>query len=91
MGAVTAEEAAGIFADFDAWTIRVAMRTEITSTDVATAGAFIRRLALNLRTPDALNIAIAQRAGATLATFDSRMAENAAALGLEVAVTRGPA
>lgn len=85
MGALTTEQAAGIFADFDAWTTRVATRAETTSADVVTAGAYIRRLRFNLRTPDAINIAIAHRAGATLATFDSRMAENAAALGLDVA------
>ena len=90
MGAVTTEQAAAIFADFDAWMARVAMRAETTATDVAMAGSFIRGLALNIRTPDAINIAIAQRTGATLATFDSRMADNAAALGLPVAVTEVP-
>jgi predicted nucleic acid-binding protein len=33
---------------------------------------------------DALNIAIAQRANATLATFDARMAESAGILGTQV-------
>jgi hypothetical protein len=48
-------------------------------------GAALRRLDLTLRTPDALNIAIAQRVGATLATFDAKMADAARALGTEVA------
>jgi predicted nucleic acid-binding protein len=42
----------------------------------------LRRLDLNLRTPDAIHIAIAQRLGAELATFDVRMAESAEALGV---------
>jgi predicted nucleic acid-binding protein len=42
---------------------------------------FLRRLDLTLRTPDALNIAIAQRAASVLMTFDEKMAANAHALG----------
>jgi predicted nucleic acid-binding protein len=49
----------------------------------------LRRLDLTLRTPDALNIAIAQRAGAAMATFDARMAEAAQALGLDVPTMAG--
>jgi predicted nucleic acid-binding protein len=41
-----------------------------------------RRLDLPLRTPDALNIAIAQRVGADLVTFDDRMVASARALGI---------
>jgi uncharacterized protein len=55
-----------------------------TASDIASAASFIRRLDLNLRAPDAINIAIADRIGAALATFDDRMA--AAARALEVAV-----
>jgi predicted nucleic acid-binding protein len=53
--------------------------------DIAFAESLIRRLDLMLRTPDALNIAIAIRVGATLATFDVRMAEAARKLGAAVA------
>jgi len=84
MGALTAAQAAGLFADFDAWVSRVATDAETTTADVRAAGALIRRLVSNLRTPDALNIAIAQRTGASLATFDRRMAENAVELGLDL-------
>lgn len=84
MGALTALEAVGMFADFDAWAGQIATRAETTTVDVNAAIGLIRRLAFTLRTPDALNIAIAQRIGASLATFDSRMAESATALGLEV-------
>jgi predicted nucleic acid-binding protein len=44
----------------------------------------IRRLDLNLRAPDAINLAIALRLGAALATFDRRMTENARTLGLAI-------
>ena len=85
MRALATRQAASIFADFDAWTSRVATRAETTPADISAAGAHLRRMTLNLRTPDAINIAIAQRVQATLATFDATMARNAAALGLQAA------
>ena len=85
MGMTKAEAAKATFADFDAWLYLFAESAETSSQDVRSAAAFIRRLDLNLRAPDALHIAIAQRIGATLATFDERMAANAAALGSAVA------
>lgn len=60
-------------------------RVETTAADVRVAEAFVRRLDLTLRAPDALNIAIAQRTGAALATFDEKMAAAAQALSVEVA------
>lgn len=85
MGELTDGEAREAFSDFDAWTARVAKRAETRSPDVMTAGAFIRRLDLVLRAPDAIHVAIAQRLDATLATFDERMRKNAVALGLPTA------
>ena len=73
------------FATFDAWTAQACMRVEAGTADIAVATAFLRRLDLPLRTPDALNIAIAQRLGATLATFDEKMAGCARGLGMPVA------
>jgi predicted nucleic acid-binding protein len=46
----------------------------------------LRRLDLTPRTPDAINIAIAQRVGANLATFDVKRAAAASVLGADVAV-----
>ncbi len=57
----------------------------MTSADVTRADALMRRLDLPLRTPDALHIAIAERVGATLATFDVKMAAAARVIGLPVA------
>lgn len=85
MGRLDAKDAYGIFADFDTWTTDVASRVETTSGDVAAAGAFVRRLDLPLRTADAINIAIAHRLAATLATFDVKMGQSAKALGMAVA------
>jgi predicted nucleic acid-binding protein len=82
---LNAGDAYAVFADFDAWTARVAVRAEATPPDIAAATAFLRRLDLTLRAPDAINIAIAQRVGAALATFDTRMAESARVLGAALA------
>lgn len=71
-------------ASFDEWSARLAQRAEIGAADVALATRFLRRLDLPLRTPDAIHIAISQRLGATLVTFDRRMAASARALRAEV-------
>jgi predicted nucleic acid-binding protein len=44
----------------------------------------VRRVDLGLRAPDAINIAIAQRCGAHLLTFDAKMARSARTLGVNV-------
>ena len=61
-------------------------RVEMTPGDLAAATVFLRRLDLPLRTPDALHIAIAQRVGAMLVTFDRQMAASARTLGSAVQV-----
>jgi predicted nucleic acid-binding protein len=53
--------------------------------DIVAVEVLIRRFELALRTPDALNIAMVQRMGAMLVTFDSKMAAAARAIGTEVA------
>jgi uncharacterized protein len=85
MGELSILEARDAVTDFDAWLMDMALRVESTPADVSAADLMLRRLNLNLRTPDALNIAIAQRIGAELATFDARMAENAKSLGVALA------
>jgi predicted nucleic acid-binding protein len=69
----------------DVWLERSAIRIEIAATDVALADTFLRRLDLTLLTPDALHIAMAHRADATMVTFDRQMAVSARALGASVA------
>ncbi len=74
------------FAAFDSWTARVAARIETIPADLIAAEAAIRRLDTPLRTGDALHIAIADRIGATIATFDRKMADAAQALGVAIVI-----
>jgi uncharacterized protein len=80
-GGITPDEARLAFSTFDAWAARATRREQTKAADVSAAEAFLRRRDLNLRTPDALNIAIAQRVGAVLVSFDEKMAASARALG----------
>jgi predicted nucleic acid-binding protein len=85
---VTPDNTRIAFSTFDAWTSQGAERAEIRRADVTAAEAFLRRLDPNLRTPDTVNIAIAQRIAATLVSFDDKMIASARALGPSVAVTQ---
>ncbi|MFD2182586.1 type II toxin-antitoxin system VapC family toxin [Rhodoplanes azumiensis] len=84
MQALTVDDARIVFDNFDDWVAREARRVEVTASDVALCTTFIRRLDLNLRAPDAINIAIAQRIGARLLTFDVGMEAVARKLGVPV-------
>ena len=84
MDEISQAEAVSIFAIFDTWIARAAHRESLGSGDVFTAMGFVRRLDLALRTPDAINLAIAQRCGARLLTFDAKQAEAARQLGVEI-------
>ncbi len=84
-GEIGTDQAWAGFADFDAWRSRATQRLEIVSSDVSVADAYLRRLDLNLRAPDAIHIAMADRIGATLATFDRRLGDCARNLGVAVA------
>jgi uncharacterized protein len=74
-----------IFDAFDIWRARFADEEDTVSSDVLAATTIIRRLDLNLRASDAINLAIVLRLAASVATFDRRMAQNARALGITVA------
>ena len=78
-------DARNALSTFDSWTSRAVERIEVAPIDIASATLFLRRLDLTLRTADAINIAVAQRLGAELATFDRKMTESAAALGVATA------
>ena len=82
MGELTPEQARVLFESLDIWTGRAAERAESGTADIAAATGYLRRLDLNLRTPDAINLAIAARLGATLYTFDDGMAACARTLGI---------
>jgi hypothetical protein len=81
---MSAEGAREVFSIFDAWTARETRHVQVTTADVTSAPAFLRRLDLTPRGGDAINIAIAQRTGADLLTFDDQTAAGARALGTTV-------
>jgi uncharacterized protein len=83
MRALTAAEAGLAFDHFDLWAARHADRAEATPVDTATAAAWLRSLEPSLRTPDALNLAVARRLGTSVVTFDSGMLRAAHALDVE--------
>lgn len=70
--------------NFDAWLPQAAQPVSMVSADIKVAEAYLRRLDLTLRTADAIHIATVQRIGATLLTFDKKMAECARVLGIPV-------
>lgn len=82
MRRLTANDARQAMADLRTWVVRNAEDVQLQSADMAFAHAAIVRFDLNLRAPDALQIAAAYRVGATLATFDRKQAAGAAALGV---------
>jgi uncharacterized protein len=79
-----ADEARAAFSNFDAWCARYITLVKLESIDVLGVTALMRRLDLSVRTPDALHIAIVQRIGCSLLTFDRTMARVARALGIEL-------
>ena len=87
MRGLTDAEARAAFVGFDGWTARATQRIEINAADIFVANTWLRRLDLPLRTADALNIAIAHRIDAALATFDDKMVECARMLGVSVAAS----
>jgi predicted nucleic acid-binding protein len=83
---LTADEGRAALDTFDVWVAHTTDQHRVGSVDNRRrATTFLRRLDLALRTPDAIHIAIAERLGATLVTFDRRMAASAEALGIAVA------
>lgn len=70
------------FANFDEWLAAGPQTVDVGSDDLRTAATFMRRLDLSLRTPDAIHVALAMRLGLPLATFDRRLAADAARLGV---------
>jgi uncharacterized protein len=84
VGEMKERDARTAFSNFDSWAPGAAAAVETSPADITTATTFLRRLDLTLRAPDAINIAIALRLGAELATFDRAMRNNARALGAPV-------
>jgi hypothetical protein len=70
------------------WIARSTRRVRATAADIAAADGMLRWLDVNLRTPDALHIAIAGRLDATLVTFHRIVATAARVLGMAVDAPR---
>ena len=83
IGVISRQHALDALAALDQWSPRVS-QVPVEGGDILHADGFLRRLDLPLTAPDAIHIAIAQRLGATLVTFDQRMASAARALGIAV-------
>jgi hypothetical protein len=83
-GVITRQYALDALAALDRLRARVS-KVGLETGDIPQADTFLRRLDLPLQAPDAIHIAIAQRVGATLVTFDRQMAAAARTLGLAVA------
>lgn len=67
----------------DAWIAANAQRLDLHPVDIRVATTFVRRFALGLRAPDAVHLAVCQRMGLPLFTFDRRQAAAANELGIE--------
>jgi hypothetical protein len=72
-------------AEFDLWRADMCETVDISTADVSSAEALLRRLDLPLRAADAIHIAAARRMGALLATFDTQMAATAGMLAVALA------
>lgn len=83
-GKAREEAASSAFRALDTWCAAAAEPVSTTGLDVTLAEAWLRRFDLGLRTQDAIHVAIAERLGATLATFDAGMARAARTIGLPV-------
>jgi predicted nucleic acid-binding protein len=79
---LTPDLALEAFTKFDLWRAAETKTVDLQSRDIAAATSFIRRLDLTLRAPDAMHLAMAQRIGAELATFDKKLADSALILGI---------
>jgi predicted nucleic acid-binding protein len=85
IGLLRRKEARAGFATFDSWASDSCELVPAASRDVLAATTYLRRLDLNLRLPDAVNIAMSLRLDAELATFDRATAGCARAPGAKLA------
>jgi uncharacterized protein len=79
---ISEAEAREVLDTFDTWRNQLTECEAVDPADIRAAAAMIRRLDLNIRAPGAINLAIAQRLGAAVTTFDRAMVRNAGLLGI---------
>jgi uncharacterized protein len=76
------EQAEDALRKLQLWQIASHALQPLASEDVPNAAALIRRPGVNLRAPDALHLAVAERLGAAFATFDAKLIVAAETLGI---------
>jgi predicted nucleic acid-binding protein len=74
MNGLTAESASLILRSFDDWLSRPVQVIRCGPEQMAAAGQIVRDFTTKLSAPDAIHLAITRHVGATLATFDDRLA-----------------
>ena len=74
MNGLTAENASLILRRFDDWLSRPVQVIRCAPEQMASAGQIVRDFTTKLSAPDAIHLAITRHLGATLATFDDRLA-----------------
>jgi predicted nucleic acid-binding protein len=84
-GDLSVEHRATVLAVFTRLTAESFTVIPVSSTHFRTAARFTDQVALGLRAGDALHLAVAAEAGATLCTLDRRLAEAGLASGVSVA------
>lgn len=84
-GVLSSKDAREAIAEFSAWADTNCERAAAAAQDIAAAVSLVRRSDIALRASDAVHVAIARRLGASLLTFDKKLAGNARRLGLAVA------
>lgn len=84
-GGLDVEERDAAELELDGWLADGILAVEVGEDDIRAARTLLR-FDRNLRTPDALHLAIASRLDCRIATYDRRLAEAAVAIGMEVVV-----
>jgi predicted nucleic acid-binding protein len=74
MNGLTVENAGLALRKFDDWLARPVQVMRCTPEQMAAAGQIVRDFTTKLSAPDAIHLAITRHLGATLATFDDRLA-----------------
>ncbi|MDX2276448.1 MAG: type II toxin-antitoxin system VapC family toxin [Hyphomonadaceae bacterium] len=84
-GMIAAKDARAALVEFDSWVAAHCERPPTVAVDIVLANSLVRRDDTALRSADAVHVAMAQRLGAHLCTFDKKLAGSARRLGLAIA------
>jgi uncharacterized protein len=81
---LTHADASKHLANYDHWLGNTAQTVQLMPTDFDHGEKLVRRFELKLRGPDALQVAVCKRLGATMVTFDAALSNAMTVLGLTV-------